>query len=151
MQYVDTSLLVAALLNEKGTAVAQRWLGDQPAGELAVSDWVITEFSAALSMKLRTGELEPPQRNEVLAFFTRLTDTLGISVRYRSGMGLSGISGTWASETTPVHNSNRTTNSLRINVLLSPWASRSISGSTGRTREWQTATGTAATSASFLW
>ena len=74
MQYVDTSLLVAALLNEKGTAVAQRWLGDQPAGELAVSDWVITEFSAALSMKLRTGELEPPQRNEVLAFFTRLTE-----------------------------------------------------------------------------
>jgi predicted nucleic acid-binding protein len=75
MQYVGTSLLVAALLNEKGTAVAQRWLGDQPAGELAVSDWVITEFSAALSMKLRTGELEPPQRSEVLAFFTRLTET----------------------------------------------------------------------------
>jgi predicted nucleic acid-binding protein len=74
MRYVDTSLLVAALLNEKSTAVAQRWLGDQPVGELAISDWVITEFSAALSMKLRTGELEPPQRNEVLAFFTRLTE-----------------------------------------------------------------------------
>ena len=74
MRYVDTSLLVAALLNEKSTAVAQRWLGGQPAGELAISDWVITEFSAALSMKLRTGELEPPQRNEVLAFFTRLTE-----------------------------------------------------------------------------
>jgi hypothetical protein len=74
MRYVDTSVLVAALLNEKNTATAQRWLGGQPAGDLAISDWVITEFSAALSMKLRTGELEPPHRNEVLAFFTRLAE-----------------------------------------------------------------------------
>ena len=74
MRYVDTSLLVAALLNEESTAVAQRWLGAQPAGKLAVIDWAITELSAALSMKLRTGELEPPQRNEVLAFCTRLTE-----------------------------------------------------------------------------
>lgn len=64
MRYVDTSLLVAALLNEKGTPAAQRWLSEQPAGELAISDWVITEFSAALSMKLRTGELQPPHRVE---------------------------------------------------------------------------------------
>lgn len=74
MRYVDTSLLVAALLNERSTPSAQRWLGEQPAGELAISDWVITEFSAALSMKLRTGELEPPHRSEVLAFFTRLVE-----------------------------------------------------------------------------
>jgi predicted nucleic acid-binding protein len=74
MRYVDTSVLVAALLNEKNTATAQRWLGGQPAGDLAISGWVITEFSAALSMKLRTGELGPPHRNEVLAFFTRLTE-----------------------------------------------------------------------------
>lgn len=74
MRYVDTSLLVAALLNEKSTPLAQRWLGGQPAGELAISDWVVTEFSAALSMKLRTGDLEQPQRNEVLAFFTRLKE-----------------------------------------------------------------------------
>ena len=74
MRYVDTSLLVAALLNEKSTPLAQRWLGGEPAGELAISDWVVTEFSAALSMKLRTGDLEQPQRNEVLAFFTRLTE-----------------------------------------------------------------------------
>jgi hypothetical protein len=56
MRYVATGLLVAALLNEKSTTTAQRWLGGQPAGELAISDWVITEFSAALSMKLRIGE-----------------------------------------------------------------------------------------------
>lgn len=74
MHYVDTSLLVAALLNEKSTAVAQRWLSEQPAGQLAISDWVATEFSAALSVKLRAGDLEPPHRSEVLAFFTRLTE-----------------------------------------------------------------------------
>lgn len=74
MRYVDTSLLVAALLNEKGTAAAQRWLSEQPAGDLAISDWVATEFSAALSMKLRIGELEPSHRGEVLAFFTRMAD-----------------------------------------------------------------------------
>jgi predicted nucleic acid-binding protein len=74
MRYVDTSVLVAALLNEKGTAPAQRWLGKQPAGELAISDWTITEFSAALSMKLRMGELQAAHRNEVLAFFTRMTE-----------------------------------------------------------------------------
>jgi hypothetical protein len=58
----------------KPRSAPQRWFGGQPAGELAMSGWVITEFSAALSMKLRTGELEPPQRNEVLAFFNRLTE-----------------------------------------------------------------------------
>ena len=69
MPRVDTSVRVAALLNENSTALAQRWLGGQPAGELAISGWVITESSAALSMKLRTGESEQPQRNEVLASF----------------------------------------------------------------------------------
>jgi predicted nucleic acid-binding protein len=38
MRYVDTSLLVAALLHERNTAAAQRWLGGQPAGDLAISD-----------------------------------------------------------------------------------------------------------------
>lgn len=65
MRYVATRLLVAALLNEKSTALAQRWLGGQPAGELAISDWVVNEFSAGLSMKLRTGGLEPPQRKDM--------------------------------------------------------------------------------------
>jgi predicted nucleic acid-binding protein len=89
MQYVDTSRLVAALLNEKSTAAAQRWLGGQPAGELAISDWVITEFSAAPSMKLCTGELEPLQRNEVLAFFTRLTEaSLNEPVEFSHPTGL---------------------------------------------------------------
>ena len=70
--YLDTSLLVAALTNEKETRRMQAWLGEQEPGGLAISDWVIIEFSAALSMKLRSGQIEAIHRAGVLAMFTRL-------------------------------------------------------------------------------
>ena len=47
----------------------QAWLAEQEPGRLAISDWVITEFSAALAMKLRTAKIEPTHRAEVLAMF----------------------------------------------------------------------------------
>jgi predicted nucleic acid-binding protein len=50
--YLDTSLLVAALTRESKTATVQRWLREQSTTALALSDWTITEFSAALSLKL---------------------------------------------------------------------------------------------------
>ena len=70
MLYLDTSLLVAVLTNEAETERLQRWLGQQPVEDLAVSDWVATEFSSALSIKLRTGQIV--DRAEALATFTRL-------------------------------------------------------------------------------
>ena len=36
----------------------QVWLGERKPSGLAISDWVITEFPAALSMKLRSGQIE---------------------------------------------------------------------------------------------
>ena len=72
MLYLDTSLLVAALTNEAETERMQHWLGQQREGDLAVSDWVATEFSSALSIKLRTGQIGIPDRAEALATFTRL-------------------------------------------------------------------------------
>ena len=74
MLYVDTSVLVAALTREPRTPAIQDWLAAQPAGNLAVSDWVLTEFSAALSVKLRMGHLTLPDRAEVLAVFAELIE-----------------------------------------------------------------------------
>jgi predicted nucleic acid-binding protein len=71
--YLDTSLLVAALTNELETGRMQAWLGEQEPGRLAISDWVFTEFSAALSTKLRTGQIKTAHRAGALAMFSRLS------------------------------------------------------------------------------
>jgi len=72
MLYLDTSLLVAALTREAKTARVQAWLDDQEPAELAISEWVVTEFSAALSIKLRTREIEADDRADALAMFAGL-------------------------------------------------------------------------------
>jgi len=71
-QYLDTSALVAALTNERETERMQNWLAAQTKGDLAVSEWVATEFSAALSIKLRMGQIETAHRADALAMFARL-------------------------------------------------------------------------------
>ena len=70
--YLDTSALVAALTREEGTARIQNWLVAQEPERLAISDWVVTEFSSALSIKLRTGQIEAVHRADALAMFARL-------------------------------------------------------------------------------
>lgn len=70
--YLDTSLLVAALTKERETARMQAWLGEQQPADLAISGWVVTEFSSALSIKLRVGHIDLAHRAEALAMFTRL-------------------------------------------------------------------------------
>jgi predicted nucleic acid-binding protein len=69
---LDTSLLVSALTPETTTVRAQEWLDAQNASEFAISDWVVTEFSAALSMKLRIGDLRSGERAAALSAFARL-------------------------------------------------------------------------------
>jgi uncharacterized protein len=71
IRYLDTSLLVAAYTTEARTSGVQTWLGEQPADELAISEWVMTEFSAALSIKLRTGHINVATRADALALFAR--------------------------------------------------------------------------------
>ncbi|MBA2446247.1 MAG: type II toxin-antitoxin system VapC family toxin [Nocardioidaceae bacterium] len=72
MLYLDTSLLVAALTAETHTETVQHWLSEQVAGQLAVSDWVTTEFSSALSLKTRIGAVALEERNRALEAYRLL-------------------------------------------------------------------------------
>ncbi len=74
MLYLDTSVLVAVLTHEARTASLQTWLATQDPESLAVSDWVVTEFSGVLSIKVRTGQLAPDYRAKALAVFAELID-----------------------------------------------------------------------------
>ncbi len=96
MVYLDTSVLVAALSNEQQTPRVQRWLAMQSAVSLAISDLVVTEVSSALSIKLRTGQINADLRAKALATFQQLVrDTLTVlpiqSWHFRSAAGLADL------------------------------------------------------------
>jgi predicted nucleic acid-binding protein len=69
MLYLDTSLLVTALTKEAETTRVQRWLSEQEPAALAVSDWVVAEFSAALSLKVRSRRMTAVIRADSLGVF----------------------------------------------------------------------------------
>ena len=75
MRYLDTSILVAALTREPRTDDMQNWLAEQGTDSLCMSNWVLTEFSAALSMKVRMEILTPRQRATVLGAFAALRES----------------------------------------------------------------------------
>lgn len=71
--YLDTSVVVSALTNEPASRRVKAWLDAQAPAELAISDWVVTEFSSALSIKLRNGKIDVLRRAAAFAAFASLT------------------------------------------------------------------------------
>jgi predicted nucleic acid-binding protein len=72
IRYLDTSFLVAAFTNEIKTPVVHQWLGAAPGVTLAISRWVVTEFSSAVSLKLRTGQIGAIERADAVTGFEKL-------------------------------------------------------------------------------
>jgi predicted nucleic acid-binding protein len=67
--YLDTSLVVTALVTEPSSEVVLAWLDANRAARLIVSDWVVTEFSAALCVKLRSHQIHAEAQESALAKF----------------------------------------------------------------------------------
>lgn len=75
MRYLDTRILVASLTRGPRTEDMQNWLAAQSADSLCINDWVLSEFSAALSMKVRMEILTPWERATVLGAFEALRES----------------------------------------------------------------------------
>lgn len=72
MIYLDTSVAVALLVPEPRTADVNAWfagLSEIPAS----SDWLLTEFASAISIKVRSGELSAANAKAVRKEFEMLT------------------------------------------------------------------------------
>ena len=77
MIYCDTSLMIASLIPEGASDSVQAWLAEQGEGTLCISDWVVTEFSSALGIKLRRGVLPADRQSHILAEWrARIADQL---------------------------------------------------------------------------
>jgi hypothetical protein len=73
MIYVDTSVIVPLLTTEPKTQAVTTWfagLRDTP----TASDWLLTEFHSALSIKLRTGQINEASAKRVRKEFEVLAN-----------------------------------------------------------------------------
>jgi predicted nucleic acid-binding protein len=73
MIYVDTSVMVTLLTTEPKTKAVAAWfagLRDTPTS----SDWLLAEFSSAISIKLRTDQISEAVAKRVRKEFELLTD-----------------------------------------------------------------------------
>lgn len=71
MIYVDTSVLIALFLNEDKSAAVSRWYV-ACADELVAAVWCVAEFASALSIKLRTGQIDEAGQQRAWQQFERM-------------------------------------------------------------------------------
>lgn len=71
MIYVDTSALVALIVNEPGSAAVAAWYAATKS-ELVSAAWCVTEFGSALGLKQRTAQLDADQAHAAWERFERL-------------------------------------------------------------------------------
>jgi len=73
MFYLDTSVIVAALVNEEASERASAFLWEAVnTTRVVVSDWTLTEFSSAIALKIRTGQLNSDYQAEIQSVFDGL-------------------------------------------------------------------------------
>lgn len=71
MDYLDTSLVVAAVCHGAMSERVQTWLADRNPDDLTLSDWSLTEVSSALALKVRTKQISAEQGARSLSVFRR--------------------------------------------------------------------------------
>lgn len=71
MIYVDTSALVALIVNEPRSAAVATWYS-AVRSELVSAAWCVTEFGSALGLKQRTAQLDTTQAQNAWERFERL-------------------------------------------------------------------------------
>ncbi|MCP9888960.1 type II toxin-antitoxin system VapC family toxin [Cyanobium sp. ATX 6A2] len=72
--YLDTSLLVAALIREPGTDTAKRFLQAAEGQDWLLSAWTEVELASALSIKCRSGVVSATESAEALQRYSVLRD-----------------------------------------------------------------------------
>lgn len=79
MLYIDTSVLVSAFTREIATSRAQVAMRRGETEVLCISNWSVTEFSSAISIKVRTGQLNAPDSISARRIFdTMLANSLEV-------------------------------------------------------------------------
>lgn len=77
--YLDTSVFVSITTNEAIAPRVQLWFAAQDVNDMVISDWVLTEFYAAVAFKQRTTQISPEMRVGAEKLFEQyVTDSLDV-------------------------------------------------------------------------
>lgn len=72
--YLDSSVIVALLVEEVSTSQLLDWLPQQQTGSLFVSEWTAPEVSSALSLKVRSKQISADRQVAAIAAWGKLRD-----------------------------------------------------------------------------